>query len=205
VGADWKPLNQGCRADFLPAPDLEYGHDPHCVRIHPLKPDRLYQQNHCGIYRMKRAEDRWVRIGENMPKKVGDIGFPIVLHPRDANTVWVFPMDGMLPPPLNPDANLLLRPDPSYVKSNFRAATLPCGFGNVVVQSADLYGIFVKIKSYFHKVSRITPEMMSAAPRTIFSVTRSTPFKKRAVRVKLNRGPVLLMGMTTTTLPRSSA
>jgi hypothetical protein len=25
---------------------------------------------------------------------VGDIGFPIVLHPRDPDTVWVFPMDG---------------------------------------------------------------------------------------------------------------
>lgn len=29
-----------------------------------------------------------------MPKKVGDIGFPMVVHPRDADTVWVFPMDG---------------------------------------------------------------------------------------------------------------
>jgi photosystem II stability/assembly factor-like uncharacterized protein len=29
-----------------------------------------------------------------MPAKVGDIGFPIVLHPRNADTVWVFPMDG---------------------------------------------------------------------------------------------------------------
>lgn len=72
-GADWKPLNQGCRADFLPNPYPEYGHDPHCVRLHPLKPDRLYQQNHCGIYRMDRPEGRWIRIGENMPKKIGDI------------------------------------------------------------------------------------------------------------------------------------
>lgn len=93
-GADWRPLNKGCRADFMPDPLSEYGHDPHCVRLHPLKPDRLYQQNHCGIYRMDRAEGRWVRIGENMPKKIGDIGFPIVLHPRDPETVWVFPMDG---------------------------------------------------------------------------------------------------------------
>jgi len=29
-----------------------------------------------------------------MPKSVGDIGFPIVLHPRDPETAWVFPMDG---------------------------------------------------------------------------------------------------------------
>ena len=53
-GVGWKPLNQGCAADFIPNPDPEYGHDPHCVRLHPLMPDRLYQQNHCGIYRMQR-------------------------------------------------------------------------------------------------------------------------------------------------------
>jgi len=29
-----------------------------------------------------------------MPKKVGDIGFPMVVHPRDADRTWVFPMDG---------------------------------------------------------------------------------------------------------------
>jgi hypothetical protein len=93
-GADWKPLNSGTVADFLPDTHPEYGHDPHCVRLHALAPDLLYQQNHCGIYRMERAAGVWVRIGANMPKKIGDIGFPIVLHPRDPATVWVFPMDG---------------------------------------------------------------------------------------------------------------
>jgi hypothetical protein len=29
-----------------------------------------------------------------MPKDVGDIGFPVVLHPRDPDSAWVFPMDG---------------------------------------------------------------------------------------------------------------
>jgi hypothetical protein len=94
AGASWQPLNAGCRADFFPDPFPEYGHDPHCVRLHPLLPDRLYQQNHCGIYRMDRPEGRWLRIGERMPKKVGDIGFPLTLHPRDPDTLWVFPMDG---------------------------------------------------------------------------------------------------------------
>jgi photosystem II stability/assembly factor-like uncharacterized protein len=94
AGSDWLPLNQGLAADFLPDPDAEYGHDPHCVRLHPLAPDRLYQQNHCGIYRMERDEGKWQRIGDNMPRDVGDIGFPIELHPRDPDTAWVFPMDG---------------------------------------------------------------------------------------------------------------
>jgi hypothetical protein len=30
-------------------------HDPHCVRLCPANPDRLYQQNHCGIYRARPA------------------------------------------------------------------------------------------------------------------------------------------------------
>ncbi len=92
-GASWQPLNAGSMA-VNPDPFPEYGQDPHCVRLHPLAPDILYQQNHCGIYRMERSEGRWQRIGENMPKKVGDIGFPMVLHPRDPKTAWVFPMDG---------------------------------------------------------------------------------------------------------------
>jgi len=69
-------------------------HDPHCLRMSPTNPDRLYQQNHCGIYRLDRPGDTWVRIGNNMPKAIGDIGFPMVVHPRDDNTAWVFPMDG---------------------------------------------------------------------------------------------------------------
>jgi photosystem II stability/assembly factor-like uncharacterized protein len=93
-GAGWQPLNKGCVADFLPDPDPEYGQDPHCVRLHPLAPDILYQQNHCGIYRMERPAGIWTRIGSNMPKSVGDIGFPMVLHPRDPASAWVFPMDG---------------------------------------------------------------------------------------------------------------
>jgi photosystem II stability/assembly factor-like uncharacterized protein len=94
-GAGWKPLNAGSSAAISPDPFPEYGQDPHCVRLHPLAPDILYQQNHCGIYRMDRAaSDVWVRIGEKMPKSVGDIGFPMVLHPRDPDTAWVFPMDG---------------------------------------------------------------------------------------------------------------
>lgn len=94
-GASWRPLNNGCGFPYPVSPPVpEYGHDPHRVMLHPMMPDRLYQQNHAGIYRMERKDGQWIRIGKNMPKEVGDIGFPIVLHPRDPETVWVFPMDG---------------------------------------------------------------------------------------------------------------
>src|SRR6185295_6065209 len=55
-GADWRPLNLGVAIDFFPAKtdgsEYEYGHDPHCVVQHPNAPDRLWHQNHCGIYRI---------------------------------------------------------------------------------------------------------------------------------------------------------
>ncbi|WP_300339678.1 glycosyl hydrolase [Accumulibacter sp.] len=69
-------------------------HDPHCVRLCPSNPDRLYQQNHCGIYRLDRPSEVWLNIGTSMPPTVGNVGFPMAVHPRDADTAWVFPMDG---------------------------------------------------------------------------------------------------------------
>ena len=96
-GADWKPLNKGLSSDFLPVPDAEYGHDAHCMRLHPLLPDRLYQQNHFGVYRLDRANGAWVDIGKNLPKRVSTHSYPIVVHPRDPETAWVFPLDGSFP------------------------------------------------------------------------------------------------------------
>ena len=94
AGSDWTSLNEGCAADFLPDANVAFGHDPHCLVLHPQRPDRLYQQNHCGIYRLDRPGRRWQRIGTAMPKRIGDVGFPIVLDPRDPDTAWVVPMDG---------------------------------------------------------------------------------------------------------------
>ena len=105
-GESWSPLNQGM-ATTGSDPDsgevqpssiewAEIGpqHDPHSVQMHPLDPDVLYQQNHCGIYRLERPATTWQRIGLAMPADVGDIGFVVGLHPRDVACAWVFPMDG---------------------------------------------------------------------------------------------------------------
>jgi photosystem II stability/assembly factor-like uncharacterized protein len=93
-GRTWAPLIKGLAVvEPLDPANIQF-HDPHCVRLCPANPDRLYQQNHCGIYRLDRPSDVWVRIGENMPRAIGDVGFPLVLHPRDPDTAWVFPMDG---------------------------------------------------------------------------------------------------------------
>ena len=93
-GRSWTPLVDGLEVvGGFDAKNIAF-HDPHCVRMSPTNPDRLYQQNHCGIYRLDRPSKTWVRVGKAMPKKVGDIGLPMAVHPRDANAAWVFPMDG---------------------------------------------------------------------------------------------------------------
>lgn len=93
-GKTWNPLNKGIVSYFLPEPEAEIGHDPHCLRLHPLEPDLLMAQTHVGVYRMEREEGVWKHVGSAIPEEVGDIGFPVVLHPHNPNTAWVFPMDG---------------------------------------------------------------------------------------------------------------
>ena len=93
-GHHWAPLVRGLEVVEQLDPGTLKFHDPHVVRLCPASPDRLYQQNHCGIYRLDRPSEEWVRIGKAMPKAVGDIGFPLALHPRDPDALWVFPMDG---------------------------------------------------------------------------------------------------------------
>jgi photosystem II stability/assembly factor-like uncharacterized protein len=95
-GQSFRPIIKGMAVfGDLDAGNVAF-HDPHCVRMAPSNPDRLYQQNHCGIYRLDRPATEWLRVGNAMPPKVGDIGFPIVVHPRDDDTAWVFPMDGQM-------------------------------------------------------------------------------------------------------------
>ena len=50
-GKTWQTMNQGVRADFLPDPLPDFGQCPHKVLMHESKPETLFQQNHCGVYR----------------------------------------------------------------------------------------------------------------------------------------------------------
>lgn len=97
-GATWAPHNLGVAMDFAPPKDdgseYLYGHDPHCVVRSVPDPDRLWMQNHCGVYRLDLPSTRWERVGRNLPADIGDIGFGVVAHPRERDTAWVFPMDG---------------------------------------------------------------------------------------------------------------
>ena len=60
-GRTWKVLVQGMEVVEGFDASTPTFHDPHCVRLCPSNPDRLYQQNHCGIYRLDRPSTEWVR------------------------------------------------------------------------------------------------------------------------------------------------
>ncbi|HET8588697.1 MAG TPA: exo-alpha-sialidase [Nakamurella sp.] len=97
-GASWIPRNQGIKAYFLPDPWPEFGQCVHKVAMHPDRPERLFAQNHHGVYRSDDGGDSWTSIAEGLPS---DFGFSIVVHPHRPDTVYVFPLvaDGDRKPP----------------------------------------------------------------------------------------------------------
>ena len=90
-GDSWEPANQGIKAEFMPG-DIhyyEFGQCVHKVARHPDVPERLYLQNHGGVYRSDDGGDSWQDIAPGLP---AEFGFPIVVHPHDPDTVFVFPI-----------------------------------------------------------------------------------------------------------------
>jgi len=90
-GANWKPVNRGTRADFLPENKPEFGQCVHKLLMAPGRPELLFQQNHCGVYRSADAGESWDEITAGLPS---DFGFPLAVHPRDAETIYVLPLQG---------------------------------------------------------------------------------------------------------------
>jgi photosystem II stability/assembly factor-like uncharacterized protein len=86
-GATWNPRNKNVRADFLPDKLPEFGQCVHKMALHPSRPNVLYQQNHCGVYRSDDAGDEWIDIGDG--KLPSRFGFPIAVHPHEPKTVYV--------------------------------------------------------------------------------------------------------------------
>src|SRR5919112_294721 len=97
-GASWNPANKGIKAYFFPDPWPEFGQCVHKVTSHPAAPDRMFAQNHHGVYRTDDAGATWISIADGLPS---DFGFPIVSHPHRPETVFVFPLtaDGERIPP----------------------------------------------------------------------------------------------------------
>jgi hypothetical protein len=89
-GATWRPRNAGVRAEFLPDRYPEFGQCVHKVVHHPARPERLFLQNHWGLYRSDDWGDGWQDVANGVPS---DFGFAMQMHPHDPDTVYAVPLE----------------------------------------------------------------------------------------------------------------
>src|SRR5258708_5359741 len=91
-GETWQSRNVGVRAQFLP-PDQrypEFGQCVHKIVSHPSNPQRMFLQNHWGLYRSDDGADSWQDIANGVPS---DFGFALEIDPHDANTAYIIPIE----------------------------------------------------------------------------------------------------------------
>ncbi|HEX9163974.1 MAG TPA: sialidase family protein [Thermoanaerobaculia bacterium] len=89
-GATWRPSNKGVRADFLPDKYPEFGQCVHKVAQSKSKPERMFLQNHWGLYRSDDRGETWKDVANGVPS---DFGFGMAIHPEDPDTAWIVPLE----------------------------------------------------------------------------------------------------------------
>jgi serine/threonine protein kinase/photosystem II stability/assembly factor-like uncharacterized protein len=89
-GQTWQAKNRGIRVTFQPDRFPEFGQCVHKVVHHPALPDRLFLQNHWGLYRSDDGADSWNDIAHGLPS---DFGFAMAIHPHDPDCVYILPME----------------------------------------------------------------------------------------------------------------
>jgi photosystem II stability/assembly factor-like uncharacterized protein len=89
-GATWNPRNRGVRVVFTPEKQPEFGQCVHKIVMHPSQPERLFLQNHWGLYRSDNGGESWQDIANGVPS---DFGFAMVMHPRKPDWVYILPVE----------------------------------------------------------------------------------------------------------------
>jgi photosystem II stability/assembly factor-like uncharacterized protein len=89
-GRSWRTAHKGVRAQFLPNKHPEFGQCVHKIARHPARPDRIYLQNHWGLYRTDDAGDSWTDVANGVPS---DFGFGMAVHPHDPDTAYIVPLE----------------------------------------------------------------------------------------------------------------
>ncbi len=89
-GHNWRALNRGIRVVFQPERYPEFGQCVHKFVLHPARPERLFLQNHWGLYRSDDSGESWVDIANGVPS---DFGFAIVMHPHNPDCVYILPVE----------------------------------------------------------------------------------------------------------------
>jgi hypothetical protein len=90
-GTSWAPANRGIQVANIPEEQRfpEFGQCVHKVAFHPDHPQRLFAQNHFGVYRSENRGDSWAPIESGLPS---NFGFAMVAHPHKPETLYCFPL-----------------------------------------------------------------------------------------------------------------
>jgi hypothetical protein len=89
-GESWNTQSAGMRATFMPPERAEDPNiqDPHSIVRCTGRPDTLWCQHHCGIWRSTDNAGRWVEVSG---APLSSFGFAVAVHPQDADTAWFVP------------------------------------------------------------------------------------------------------------------
>lgn len=89
-GHRWQAKNSGIRVVHEPEKFPEFGQCVHKIAMHPSRPERMFLQNHWGLYRSDDAGDSWHDIAHGVPS---DFGFAMLMHPHDPDCVYILPVE----------------------------------------------------------------------------------------------------------------
>ena len=90
AGRTWTAQNRGIRVTFMPGKYPEFGQCVHKIVMHPVRPERLFLQNHWGLYRSDDSCENWTDIANGVPS---DFGFAMAMHPRNPDCVYIVPVE----------------------------------------------------------------------------------------------------------------
>jgi hypothetical protein len=58
--------------------------------MHPDRPERLFLQNHWGVYRSDNCAEAWTDIANGIPS---DFGFAMLVHPGNPDCAYIIPVE----------------------------------------------------------------------------------------------------------------
>ncbi|MFA6242815.1 MAG: hypothetical protein WC655_17885 [Candidatus Hydrogenedentales bacterium] len=90
AGKTWMSSNDGLEIVCAGETHKDIGTCVHHMVIDPRNPDRLFQQNHRGLFRSLNGGDTWERIENGIPN---NFGFPMVMLPNDSATLYIVPQE----------------------------------------------------------------------------------------------------------------
>jgi len=148
-GATWQPVNKGIKAEFMPGERFypEFGQCVHKVARDPVDPDRLFLQNHGGVYRSDDGGDSWQDIAPGLPS---EFGFAMVTHPRKPSTAFTFPIaDATARWPVDGKARVCRTDDGGATWQQLGEGTLPDAYFTAVMRDAMCADTLDPVGLYF--------------------------------------------------------